>query len=64
MVGLESRGLTHSVFGLIEYAFPEISLGLQHPNFPAGMQFLHFFAILFTGLRFLSGYFFRGPQTP
>ncbi len=50
--------------GLVEYAFPEVSLGLQNPNFPAGTQFLHFFALLVTGLVFLNGYYFRWSHTP
>ena len=50
--------------GLLEYAYPKASLGLQNPNFPAGLQFLHFFAILITGLVFLLGYVTRWPPTP
>lgn len=50
--------------GLLEYLSPSVSLGLQNPNLPAGTQFLHFFAILLTGLVFLFGYYFRWPPTP
>ena len=52
------------VLGLVEYAFPNVALGLQNPNFPAGTQFLHFLAILVTGLVFLVGYYLRWSGTP
>lgn len=52
------------VLGLVEYFFPNVSLGLQDANFPAGTQFLHFAAILVTGVIFLGGYFARWSKTP
>ncbi len=51
-------------FGLIEYFVPGIALGLQNKNFPAGLQFLHFFSILVTGLVFIVGYLKRWSYTP
>lgn len=50
--------------GLVEYFIPAVSLGLQHANFPAGTQFLHFASILVTGATFLVGYFKRWSTTP
>ena len=61
---ISSALVAWGVLGLVEYGFPEVSLGLQHPNFPAGTQFLHFFAILVTGLVFLMGYYLRWSGTP
>ncbi len=52
------------VLGLLEYFVPGIALGLQNRNFPAGLQFLHFFSILVTGTVFLVGYFKRWFYTP
>lgn len=52
------------VLGLVEYFFPAVVLGLQSPQFPAGLQFIHFFAILATGTIFLVGYFTRWRHTP
>jgi len=50
--------------GLIEYFFPAVALGLQNGKFPAGLQFLHFFSILVTGVIFLAGYYSRWRHTP
>lgn len=50
--------------GLLEYAFPALTLGLQDSNFPPGLQFIHFFAITLTGSIFLFGYLKRWPPTP
>ena len=50
--------------GLLEYFIPSISLGLQNGEFPAGLQFLHFFAILITGVIFVFGYFTHWRHTP
>jgi hypothetical protein len=50
--------------GLAEYAFPQLAFGLQNPDFPAGMQFLHFFSILVSGVVFLAGYVVRWAATP
>lgn len=52
------------VLGLLEYFFPSVVLGLQNENFPAGLQFLHFFSILVTGAIFIVGYFTRWRHTP
>lgn len=52
------------VLGLVEYFSPAVSLGLQHANFPAGTQLLHFVSILVTGVIFLGGYFARWSTTP
>ncbi|MBE7440539.1 MAG: hypothetical protein HS115_18960 [Spirochaetales bacterium] len=42
--------------GMIQYFFPDAPiLPLQNPSFPAGVQFLHWFAILSGGLTFLLG---------
>lgn len=50
--------------GLLEYFFSAASLGLQNANFPDGLQFLHFAAILATGAIFLGGYVMRWRHTP
>lgn len=50
--------------GLIEYFAPSVSLGLQDPKFPAGLQFLHFASILATGVIFVGGYLTRWRFTP
>lgn len=50
--------------GLLEYVFPTVGLGLQNSNFPAGIQFMHFFAILVTGSIFVVGYLKQWPHTP
>jgi hypothetical protein len=50
--------------GLLEYAAPGVALGLQNAKFPAGLQFLHFAAILATGAIFLGGYVARWRHTP
>lgn len=52
------------VFGLTEYFFPAVELGLQNASFPAGLQFLHFASILATGAIFLGGYFGRWRFMP
>lgn len=52
------------VLGLLEYFFPTIELGLQNAQFPPGLQFIHFVAILLTGSIFLVGYFTKWPATP
>jgi hypothetical protein len=44
--------LCWGLLGLLEYAFPALGLGLQNSGFPAGLQFLHFFAIALTGTIF------------
>lgn len=56
--------LTWGAAGLVEYATPQVTFGLQNPNFPRGIQFLHFLALLLTGFVFLVGYFLRWPATP
>lgn len=61
---ISSALVAWGVLGLVEYGVPAVSFGLQHPNFPAGTQFLHFFAILVTGLVFLMGYYLRWSGTP
>ncbi|MEO1104537.1 MAG: hypothetical protein AAFW98_12520, partial [Pseudomonadota bacterium] len=58
--GLLSWGL----LGLLEYVFPASNLGLQDSNFPAGLQFIHFFALVLTGSTFVFGYLKRWPHTP
>lgn len=50
--------------GLVEYVFPATALGLQDKDFPAGLQFLHFFSILVTGTIFIAGYAGRWRHTP
>lgn len=52
------------VAGLIEYAAPSLGLGLQNANFPPGLQFIHFAAILATGAIFIGGYVTRWRATP
>ena len=52
------------VAGLIEYAAPSIGIGLQNANFPPGLQFIHFAAILATGAIFIGGYLTRWRATP
>lgn len=45
------------VLGFVEYFFPAVPwISLQNPAFPAGMQFLHWLAILSGGSVFLIGY--------
>lgn len=51
------------VLGLIEYFVPAAALGLQNATFPPGTQFLHFVAILGTGVVFLVGFFTRWRYT-
>ncbi|MEM7269962.1 MAG: hypothetical protein AAF401_12005 [Pseudomonadota bacterium] len=56
--------LCWGLLGLLEYASPALSLGLQDSNFPAGLQFLHFFALVLTGSIFVFGYLTRWHVTP
>ncbi|MEM7237434.1 MAG: hypothetical protein AAF501_06380 [Pseudomonadota bacterium] len=56
--------LCWGLLGLSEYAFPALNLGLQDIRFPAGLQFLHFFALVLTGSVFVFGYLNRWPYTP
>lgn len=56
--------LCWGLLGLLEYAFPKLDLGLQDGNFPPGLQFLHFFALVLTGSIFFFGYLWRWPHTP
>ena len=55
--------LCWGVLGLVEYAFPALSIGLQNSSFPAGLQFAHFFAIMLTGAIFVFGYGTKWPHT-
>jgi len=50
--------------GLLEYMLPSLTLGLQDSSFPAGLQFIHFFALVLTGLFFVFGYLSRWSSTP
>ncbi|MBN8291711.1 hypothetical protein JI664_07025 [Rhodobacter sp. NTK016B] len=50
--------------GLLQYAHPGLAIGLQDESFPAGRQFLHFFALSLTGLVFVAGYLRRWRATP
>ncbi|MEL7370192.1 MAG: hypothetical protein AAFN74_14835 [Myxococcota bacterium] len=52
------------VLGLVEYFMPVVALGLQNSRFPDGLQFIHFAALLATGLVFVGGYFSRWRHTP
>ncbi|HJK91324.1 MAG TPA: hypothetical protein RMH85_07415 [Polyangiaceae bacterium LLY-WYZ-15_(1-7)] len=52
------------VLGLVEYAYPAASLGLQNASFPPALQFLHFASVLVTGAVFLGGYLTRWRSTP
>lgn len=62
---LVSAGLAvWGVLGLVEYFVPAVDLGLQNNQFPAGLQFLHFFALLMTGAVFCAGYLLRWRGTP
>ena len=56
--------LCWGILGLLEYVFPAAGLGLQNGNFPNGLQFLHFFAVLLTGAIFVFGYLRHWPYTP
>lgn len=52
-------------FGFLEYfSGPAPIVPLQNPAFPAGTQFLHWLAILSSGLVFLIGYFSKWRHTP
>ena len=55
--------LVWGLLGLLEYAYPPLNLGLQNTNFPPGVQFIHFFALILTGAIFVFGYVGRWPQT-
>ncbi len=62
---LISAGLLFwGILGLLEYVFPAAGLGLQNEKFPSGLQFLHFFSVLLTGVIFVFGYLWRWPYTP
>jgi hypothetical protein len=50
--------------GLLEYAVPALSFGLQNSSFPAALQFIHFFAIALTGSIYVFGYLTKWPHTP
>lgn len=52
------------ILGFIEYFAPPVSLGLQDPNFPRGVQFLHWLLILLTGAIFVVGFLVRWSHTP
>jgi|GEM_PF-530973 len=56
--------LCWGLLGLFEYVFPALNLGLQNSNFPAGLQFIHFFALVLTGSIFVFGYQTQWPHTP
>lgn len=56
--------LCWGLLGLLEYVFPTLTLGLQNSNFPNGLQFAHFFAIMLTGTFFVFGYLKKWPHTP
>ncbi|MEM7188021.1 MAG: hypothetical protein AAF439_00285 [Pseudomonadota bacterium] len=56
--------LCWGLLGLLEYALPSAKLGLQDSSFPAGLQFLHFFALVLTGAIFVFGYLTQWPHTP
>ncbi|MEM9060359.1 MAG: hypothetical protein AAGD13_07830 [Pseudomonadota bacterium] len=56
--------LCWGLLGLLEYAVPALSLGLQDSNFPDGLQFIHFFALVLTGSVFVFGYVWKWPHTP
>lgn len=56
--------LCWGLLGLLEYAVPALKLGLQDANFPAGLQFLHFFALVLTGSIYCLGYLAKWPHTP
>ncbi|WP_220227531.1 hypothetical protein [Flavimaribacter sediminis] len=55
--------LCWGALGLLEYVIPGLTMGLQNNNFPAGLQFIHFFALVLTGLFFVLGYLRRWPVT-
>jgi hypothetical protein len=63
LVFLHAINLAWGFLGLLEYFIPAVSLGLQNANFPAGIQFLHFLAIMATGTIFVGGYFTRWHHT-
>lgn len=53
------------LLGFIEYTSGSaLIIPLQNPNFPAGMQFIHWVLATGTGFAFLVGYFTRLRQTP
>jgi len=43
---------------------PSVAVGLQNPNFPAGIQLLHWILLLLTGSVFLLGFALRWRYTP
>lgn len=55
--------LIWGIFGFIEYFIPSVAFGLQDSNFPAGVQFLHWFLISSTGMIFITGYLKRWKHT-
>jgi hypothetical protein len=56
--------LAWGVLGLLEYARPEVKLGLQNQNFPSGLQFLHFASIVAAGTVFVAGFAWQWAWTP
>ena len=55
--------LVWGILGFIEYFIPSANFGLQDPNFPKGVQFLHWFLISSTGILFILGYLKRWEHT-
>lgn len=57
--------LVWGVLGFVEYFVPSVPwIDLQNPAFPAGMQFLHWVAIVAGGGTFLFGYVTKWQHTP
>ncbi|MEQ8482278.1 MAG: hypothetical protein RIC18_16640 [Hoeflea sp.] len=64
LLAISAALLCWGILGLLEYVFPALGLGLQNESFPAGLQFLHFLALVLTGAIYVFGYLRRWPHTP
>ncbi len=61
---LKGMMVVWGVLGFTEYFIPSTEYGLQDPNFPAGVQFLHWLLISLTGTIFVLGFLKRWRCTP
>lgn len=50
--------------GMWEYLDPSVAFGLQNPDFPAGVQLIHWKLLLLTGGIFCAGFILRWRHTP
>lgn len=64
LVGIHIALTAWGVLGLWEYFAGTKIAGFQNPLFSHGLQFLHFSALIATGVTFLVGSFLRSSLTP